>query len=827
MATVAEVLALGLDHQRAGRLDQATAVYRRVLEFDPRQPDALHLLGVIAHQRGQWVDAARLIGAAIQLDETHATYHANLGHALLAQGAADAALAHYRRAVALAPDSADAQGALGSALSQIGEHAAAAASFERAVGLAPRRADLHVNLGRALRFAGRLSEAVSALERALVLGAEPKETLELIALAHRAQFAYDPAIAAYRRALAIDPADCSLNDQLGNVLLDKGDVAAGVAAILDALASAPGRPLVWCHLARARGAEGNRTAAIAALWRALALDPGLADAHAELGNRLLDQGDPAVALSHVEVAVGIDPDFAAAWSNLGNLMYLAGRFESALACHDRVVVLRPEFAYIHLNRATALQALGRIEAAIQVYRQALALDPGNAEAFNNLAAQFQALGQPDEAIRCYRMALVLRPDYATAHSNLLFCLNYDEKIDADGLFAEYRRWEDLHARSAYRHIRPHGNDRDPARRLRVGYLSADFFHHPIATNIVGLIAHHDRTQIEVTCYAEVRRPDRVTRRFEGLADRWRSTVGCGDAEVAEMIRADGIDILVSMAGHTAGNRLGVCAYKPAPIQISYGDLSTTGLEVMDYWLTDQVIHPPGTTERFTETLLHLPLLVLHEPPAEAPDVAPLPALAQGRVSFGSFNNPAKMTPAVVELWARVLQAVPESRLVLGYMHWLDDPLHKRNMAARFAAHGIAADRIVTLGLAFDRGDHLARMAEIDIALDPFPFNGCTATFEALWMGLPVVTLAGRRWLGRMGTSFLTAAGLTQWIAATPEAYVATAAALASDLPALAEIRRTLRPRIQASPLCDGPAYARAVERTYRDVWTKWCHADRH
>ncbi|MBM3573074.1 MAG: tetratricopeptide repeat protein, partial [Alphaproteobacteria bacterium] len=500
-------------------------------------------------------------------------------------------------------------------------------------------------------------------------------------------------------------------------------------------------------------------------------------------------------------------------------------FERAIAAHDRTVALRPEFASVHLNRATTLRSLGRIEEAIAANLRAIALDPTGADAFNNLAAEQQAFGRYAEAACGYRLALALRPGFASAHSNLLFCLHYDGTIDDAALFAEYRRWERAHAQPVYAQRVPHRNDRDADRRLRIGYLSADFMHHPIAINIVGLFEHHDRRQFDIACYAEVKRPDPVTRRFEALSDRWRSTVGRSDQEVAAMIRGDGIDILVCMAGHTAGNRLAVCAHKPAPIQVSYGALSTTGLAVMDYWLTDSVIHPPDTTEMFTEELVRLPHLVLHEPPAGAPESTPLPAERHGFVNFGSFNNPAKMTDEVIALWARVLHAVSRSQLVLGYLHWFADPAARRRTLERFSAHGIAPTRIQLMGLASDRGQHLARMSDVDIALDPFPFNGCTATFEALWMGVPVITLAGRRWLGRMGTSFMTASGLADWVAEDAEAYVATARRWAHDLPALAQIRRTLRRRVRQSPLCDAPGYARSVEQAYRAMWRTWCHAN--
>lgn len=825
MPTVAEVLNRGLDMHRQGHLDRAEAVYRQVLDFDARQPDALHLLGQIARARGHLDESVRSIRAAIDSDGVRAIFHVSLANALMEQGRPGHALDSYSRAVALDPGFADAVASLGAAASQLAEHARAATLWERAVELEPKRPEFLVGLGRSLRFAGRLEEAIAVLERALACGAETRTTLELLALVHRARFDYAAAVTAYRRALALAPDDVELLMQLGNVLIDQGRVEQAIDAFQALRELRPMWPLPSFMLARALRQRRQARDAVASLHRALALDPASAEGHTELGALQQSQGELAAAICHSEAAYALDPNQLAALSNVGYLMYVAGRFADALGCYDRVIAQRPEFANLHLNRALALRGLGRIAQAVQSFQCALALEPGNAEACNNLGTEAQALGDYGEAVRYYRLALALRPDYATAHSNLLFCMNYDDEVDSDTLFAEYGRWEALHARPHYASIRPHRNDRNPDRRLRIGYLSADFIHHPIATNTIGLLERHDRAEVEITCYAEVSRPDRFTRRFQAAADRWRTTVGVSDDDVAELIRNDQIDILVSMAGHTAGNRLTVCARKPAPIQVSYGDLSTTGLSTMDYWLTDAVIHPADTRERFTEELVRLPMLVLHEPPADAPPVAPLPAGRTGRITFGSFNNPAKLTPAVLATWAQVLHAVPGARLVLGYMNVLDDDVHRRRLIERFAAHGIGAGSVETLGIAFERADHLARMADVDIALDPFPFNGCTSTFEALWMGLPVVTLAGRRWLGRMGTSFLSTAGMTEWIARDRPGYVATAVRLAGDIDALARIRAGLRQRIARSPLCDAPAYARSVEQAYRAVWRRWCRAD--
>jgi predicted O-linked N-acetylglucosamine transferase (SPINDLY family) len=368
------------------------------------------------------------------------------------------------------------------------------------------------------------------------------------------------------------------------------------------------------------------------------------------------------------------------------------------------------------------------------------------------------------------------------------------------------------------------NDRDPERPLRIGYLSADFRANPIALNVIGLIERRDRTWFQAYCYGEVQRPDEITRRYQAAADGYRSTVGIDDDGVAAMIRSDRIDVLFCMAGHTAYNRLLVCAQKPAPVQISYGDLTTTGLATMDWWITDPVIHPEDTRERFTERLLRVPLLVLHEPPAESPAVAPLPATASGIVTFGSCNNAAKLNDRVFALWARVLGAVPRSRLLLKYVNWFANPSAQRRIVDAFVGRGIDASRILFDGERSARARHLEILNRIDIALDPFPFNGCTTTFEALWMGVPVVTLAGERWLGRMGIGTLAPLGLGSLAARDEDGYVAAAVALASDLDALATLRAGLRRRVQSSPLVDAEAYARSVEAAFRTAWCDWCRA---
>ena len=320
----------------------------------------------------------------------------------------------------------------------------------------------------------------------------------------------------------------------------------------------------------------------------------------------------------------------------------------------------------------------------------------------------------------------------------------------------------------------------------------------------------------------------MTERFRGIAERWRWVGGQDEHRIAAQIREDRIDVLVMMAPHTADNRPLVAALKPAPVQVALYDLTTTGMAAVDAWITDPLIHPPGeTTERFVETLVRVPCLVNHAAPSPSPPLMRPPSAGSGRVTFGSFNNPAKVTDRVIALWAEVLDAVPGSRLLLKYLSRYGSPEMARLIGDRFAAHGIGPDRLELRSGRLPRMAQLALLNEVDIALDPFPFNGCTTTFEALWMGVPVVTLEGSRFLGRMSGSFLRHVGLGDLVAGDAAAYVGVAAGLAGDLDRRSALRRELRGRLLASPLCDADAHARSLVAAYRRLWRDWCLSSRN
>jgi len=390
------------------------------------------------------------------------------------------------------------------------------------------------------------------------------------------------------------------------------------------------------------------------------------------------------------------------------------------------------------------------------------------------------------------------------------------------LFTENLRFAEKHSQGITRPPENLTNDPTPDRRLRVGYLSSDFRNHPTGSVLLPLLSSHDRVKFEVYCYADVPCPDEMTERFRSTVDHWHTIVGKSDSEVAGMVRADAIDVLVCLAGRFDSNRPLICAHRAAPVQVSFHDGATSGLEEMDYWLTDGFLHPPDTKEMFTEELYRLPVFYQWLPIEEAPPVETLPADQAGFVTFGSFNNPAKVNEEVISLWGEVLKSVPGSRLLLKYKNWYGQESLHNNVVEKFAACGVDQDRIIFATTPDTLAEHLGRYGEVDIALDPFPFNGATATFQALWMGVPVVSLAGETFISRAAGSMLHHAGLGDLTVDTPEAYVACVRDLAGDLKRLRTLRANLRDRMTASPLCNAPAYALSVEAAYRDVWGRWC-----
>jgi predicted O-linked N-acetylglucosamine transferase (SPINDLY family) len=533
------------------------------------------------------------------------------------------------------------------------------------------------------------------------------------------------------------------------------------------------------------------------------------------------------AVAAYRAALADDPGSLMANNNLGQIYIDTGRYAEAEQLLQRAVQTAPKDASVRVNLGVVRQKQARLVAAVADFEAALAIDPANIVGLNSLAGILSAQGRAREAMVYYRLALALpaRDDaHARAlHSNYLFALHYERLLTPAAMFAEHRAWAQRYEVPRARLRQPHDNTRDPARRIRIGYVSPDFGFHSVAYFIGAVLAAHDREGFEVYCYSTGSRDDAMTRNLRNIGHAWRDIRGSDDSAAAA-IRADKIDLLIDLAGHTAGNRLALMALKPAPVQLTYlGYPDTTGLSAIGYRITDARADPPGESDtRASETLLRLPGgFLAYRAASDAPPVSDLPATAGGAVTFASFNNLAKLSDETVALWSRVLAAVPRARLMLK-ARVLDDADARAHVAARFAAHAVAAERLILLGHIKSPAGHLAAYHQADIALDPVPYNGTTTSCEALWMGVPVVTQADDRHSGRVGASLLHAAGLSDWVTESPEAYVALAAAKATDVAALRTLRAGLRERLRRTPLFNPVRLTRELEAAYRGAWRRWC-----
>jgi predicted O-linked N-acetylglucosamine transferase (SPINDLY family) len=853
MATISESLVIAIRHHQAGRVEAAEQIYRQVLQAEPNQADAIHLLGLLAHQAGKHAIAAQYIEQAIRLNGNTAIFHNNLGGAYHALHRNADAVACFRRAVELKPDYAVAYYNLGNAWKDLGKWEEAVACYRRSLELKPNYAEAHNNLGNAYKEQGKLEEAAACCHRALELKPDYAEAHNNLGNARKCQGNLDEAIACYRRALELKPDYAEAHNNLGNAWKDQGQLDDAVACYRRAVELKPDYAVACFNLGNALRDQGTPDEAVACYRRALELKPDFAEAHSNLGNVCKDQGNFDEAITCFRRTLELKLDDAEAHNNLGNAWREKGKFDEAAACYRRAIDLQPGhpqacynlgnllrdqgnlaeaaryyrlavqklgFADAHNNLGNVLRDQGQLDEAVACYHRALELKPDFAMAQSNLGIALKDQGKLEEAIACFRRALELKSDYAVTHSNLLytqvFCPGYDPQTLAD----EYRRWDQRHAAPLAKFIQPHRNDRSADRRLRIGYVSPDFRAHPVGRFVLPLLEQHDHANFEIVCYASIRVPDAITDRCRAHADVWRDMHGKSDAQVADTIREDRVDILVDLTMHMGNNRLLVFARKPAPVQVTYlAYCDTTGLGTMDYRLTDPYLDPPGQpTALYCEQSVYLPETYwCYQPAIEAPPAQALPALKAGRINFGCLNNFCKVNPLVLDAWSRLLQAVPQSRLILH----AQPGSHRDRVRTFLAQQGIAAERLLFIGL-LPMVEYFGVYQQIDVALDPFPYGGGTTTCDALWMGVPVVSLAGQTAVGRGGLSIASNLGLPELVAHNSAQYVRVAAELAQDLPRLAALRADLRKRMQASPLMDAPRFARNVEAAYRRMWRQWC-----
>jgi protein O-GlcNAc transferase len=817
---ITQAMQLAVKHHQAGDLAQADLLYAQVLAQIPTHPDALHLRGVLMGRMGRTDLAVELIRQAIVANPDAAEFHFHLGIALKASGQTDAAIVSYRRALELNPAHAQAHCNLGVALMAVGKTDDAIAAYRLGIERCPDFPELCNNLAATLTDIGQSDEAIALYRCALKTRPDDAAVHHALGVLLYDKGQFDDAAAAFRRVIQLNPEYPPAHSNLGNALRKLGRGTEALASYDQALRQQPGfvdahynRGITLMELGRATDGE-------AAFRQTLLLRPLFPEAHNNLGNALLQQRRFEESVAAYSQALQQRPDFTDAACNLGIALRELDEFDKAVDAYRHVLRLRPDYAEVHNNLAVLFRDQGKIDEAMTACRTSLNLMPGYVDAHCNLGVLFKDQGQFDEAIQAYRHAMELKPDDARIHTNLLYTMLFHPRYDAAAILHEHQEWNRRHAAPLAKHIRPHENNRDPNRRLRIGYIAPDFREHCQSFFTMPLLSNHDHHGFEIFCYSDVRRPDAITARLQGYADHWRDIAGMSNENVAERIRNDRIDVLVDLTMHMANGRPFVLALKPAPIQVSWlAYPGTTGMGTIDYRLTDPYLDPPGVGDEFyTERSIRFPeTFWCYDPLTTEPAVNDLPALGNGYVTFGCLGNFCKINDQVLDLWARVLLAVEKSRLLL----LAPSGLTWDRVVGHFLERGVDADRLERVGFQ-PRSQYLQVYHRIDIGLDTLPYNGHTTSLDSFWMGVPVITLPGSTVVGRAGLSQLSNLDLPELVARTPERFVEIAAELAADLPRLRQLRSTLRKRMQASPLMDGPRFARNMESAYRRMWQTWC-----
>ena len=712
------------------------------------------------------------------------------------------------------PDSGQAWMGLGLALQMQGKDALLA--LQRTAQLLPDDAVAHNNLANTLRERGKLEDSMASCRRALKIKPDFAEAHNNLGLALMEQGQLDVAVTSFRRALEIKPDFAEAHSNLGLALNRIGRFDEAAASFLHAVKLKPDFAAAHVNLGNTLKKIGQLDEAAASFRRAVEIRPDFAEAHNNLGDILKDLGQADAAIASFRRAVEIKPDYAEAHNNLANIFIIIGQFESALGSGRKAVSLKPDFVEAHNNLGIALSELGQLDAARASYQRALEIKPDFAQAHCNLGNIYNALGETSAAVESFRRALELKPDFVDAQSNLLFTLNYTAHPLAYCLeqAREYGRKASQKAGTRY----TTWQCAESPQRLRVGMVSGDLHNHPVGYFLESLLADLDPARVELIAYPTDLLVDALTTRIKPYFSAWKPLYGLSDEAAARLIHADGVHVLLDLSGHTGKNRLPVFAWKPAPVQASWlGYFATTGMAEMDYLLADEVGVPEAQRKNYTETIWYLPdtRLCFSAPESDVP-VAPLPAVKNGHITFGCFQNLTKAGDEVLAAWSKVLGAVPDATL-----RWqckqFGDPEVVKQQGLRLQQHGIDPAR-VTLHGSTSRKAYLGAHAEVDLILDTFPYPGGTTTCEALWMGVPTLTLAGETLLARQGAGMLTAAGLKEWIANNEAEYIAKAVALAHDPSRLATLRAGLREQVRTSPLFDAQRFARHFEDALWEMW---------
>ncbi len=777
---------LAFDHHQAGRIREAESLYQQALAISPGQIDALYYLGVLYLQNGVNDAAEGYLTKALRKQPKFAEGHFNLGVALQGQSKLKEAAKAYSQAIKGDKNFVSAQLNLGNVYMDLKQYDRAASVFRKLIRLSPKSEQAHLNLGRASSLKGDK----------------------------------DTAMTAYRNALELNPgyADAHLN--IGAILLERNENQDAKKYFEQALSFDPQNAEAYNNMGIAWKRDGYVDHAFSCFARASEIKPDFADARNNIGAALYAFGDNETAEAEVRKGIELSPDSPAAYCILGKILRGRHAYRESVEALNKAIKLAPDLPDAYREMGLTLSDSNQLDAAMRAYRLGIGCDPKDGIAYNNLGMCHVLRGELDEALECFESAIEAIPTFSLAHSNKLFSLNYIPSIPHKELVREHfafgEMWDKPYDENSFT------NTPDPDRKLKIGYVSPDFRKHVVLTFIEEMLKHHDRDEFELYAYAEVFNSDAETERVKGYFDHWRYTIERNSLEVAQQIRDDGIDVLVDLAGHTGNNRLPVFAVKPAPVQVSWiGYPNTTGLKNMDYILMTSHFLPEGGEADFSEEVYNLPRVpITYRQPPVRPDIGRSPFETKGHVTFGCFNNVIKTGPAAMDAWSEILKAVPDARLMLKAHAFRNEATVNASKAA-FEKRGIDPERIICEGPS-EHSEYLKRYSEIDLALDPFPYNGGTTTLDTLFMGVPMLSLEGSSWVARIGSGLLRIVGEESLIATSVEDYVAKAVELAQNPERLQAMRDSLHDRFMASGITDHEAQTRDVEVAYRDMWRRWC-----
>ncbi len=767
-----------------GQYQKTVENAQKLIQDFPQDAFGWKALGTVLAQTGHYQEALPHLKKALELSPADPETHTSLGKVYVELDQAFLALQHCQRALAAKPAHAEALYISSQALHKLEKLDDALACARKALDIRPDFAAACFEAGLVLKTLGRSEDALAYLTEAIRLNPDSAEAHNNLGNLLQEAGQWETAREHYRRALTINPNFALAHNNLGTVLLEAGYYEEALAAFETALKHLSDSPEIHYNMGVALKHLGRLENAAASYMQTLALNPVHVGAHNNLGVILREFGQAQQALAHYRRALEINPEHAEAHNNLGILFREMGRLTDALAHSQRASTLRSDLAEAHVNLGNVLHDLGRL----------------------------------GEARQHHRTALQIRPDDMTAFSALLFNLNYDSELSAEDIYRAYQEFDQRFGLPHHAFWKPHTNDRDLTRRLKVGYVSPDFHKHSTRHFLEPLLAAHCRRCFELTAYAEQRKSDEWTARYRRYVDHWVVTSGISDANLAERIRADQIDILVDLAGHSDKNRLGVFARKPAPVSVSWmGYGYTTGLSAIDYYLTNAICTPEGSERLFAEKPWRLNRALFCYRPAEAMGVvSPLPALTQGRITLGTLSRGARINHHCVRVWSVILNQLSRAVLVINSKDFQDSHA-ARALQQQFVARGIDPQRL-SIGFTSPPWDVYR---SLDIALDCFPHNPGTTLVESLYMGVPYITLSGRPSVGRIGAMILEGFGRREWVACSENEYIQKVVELATDIETLADIRARLRNQMQTSPLMDETGFARAVENAYRSMWRKW------